>query len=91
MTRDNASDIAYIRSNLTTLKAWIEHWEEDRRAGLPCTEESLANAKFLVTDSLSRIDAKRPSPGVIVATHNPYDEATMLRQVPPIKREGEAA
>jgi len=30
---------------IETLKGWIAHWREDTAAGLPCTEESLADAE----------------------------------------------
>lgn len=43
-TLDQTAEISRLRNVLRMQRAWIRHWEDDVKSGLPPTRDSLADA-----------------------------------------------
>lgn len=56
MSTPDTADLAAIRQNLVSLKAWIEHWQADVASDLKPTPSSLASAHTLATISIAALD-----------------------------------
>lgn len=56
MSAPDTADLAAIRQNLATIKAWIEHWQADVASGLKPTPSSLASAHLLTAISIAALD-----------------------------------
>lgn len=55
----DAHDTAALRDHLVSIKGWIEHWKGDADCRLPCTQESLAVAKYRAEAALRLIEARQ--------------------------------
>jgi hypothetical protein len=50
------ADLIALRDNLTMLKAYVGHWEDDFDCGLRPTASTVTNARTLISDSLALIN-----------------------------------
>jgi hypothetical protein len=45
-----------LRGDISMLKAWIEHWQQDSKMGLASTKGSLANAHETAVRALKELE-----------------------------------
>ncbi len=56
MDRCTDTDVRILRENLIRIRAWVDHWDEDRRSNLKPTEGGLKQAFYYVENSLKALD-----------------------------------